>query len=78
MTKRLPKPRSTIGTAWLGVWSDGSVGWCGTQSISSKVISGPSSRWKLLARRGDRAYLCRVSVWPVADKLGRPITRRKR
>jgi len=73
MSRKLKLPDPTLGRAYVGVWRDGSLGWCAPKYIHSKSDSGKPETTKY--NRGRRVYLCEVSITPILDKNGRPIVR---
>lgn len=80
MSKRIGIPKSAHGFGYVGTWRNGKLGWCGVSHVtgwSRRTPDGPSEAWEKYALPGDVAYLCRVTVTPVRDRLGRPITKRK-
>jgi hypothetical protein len=71
-------PKAIKSKAWVGVWKDGHVGWHGVNHISHYANDTASIPPRLLANpmaKGQRVYLCDVTITPRTDKLGRPITR---
>ena len=82
MTAKLPIPKATTGKGYVGVFRNGPVGWflpehlCGhrTAEPPNPKISQYYSRAE--EPDGHRTYLCRITIEPLTDKLGRPITRR--
>ena len=76
MSKKIKVPKETIGFGYAGVWSDGSVGWFSPHHVSDskkprytdKPVSNPNTS-------GERFFLCKITMTPVLDKNGRPITR---
>lgn len=81
MTKRLKKPKKTVGYGYSGMWHDGQSGWFLPLFIHPRDIrrnpSPPNSRLSTYQFDENRTtYLCKITVEPVLDKLGRPITKR--
>lgn len=81
-TRKLAVPKAATGYAYVRKWADGAVGWCGVSHVfddgdSRRHPTPPSDLWVSYARPGDRAYLCRVTLTPVLDAKGRPITKVK-
>lgn len=35
MTKKIKVPKASIGYGYIGVWSNGSIGWCGVTHMGS-------------------------------------------
>ena len=78
MSKRVMKPKKTQGYGYAGTWRDGSAGWF----MPSHIHNGdkqrtPSSPNDKIAQyhKFCRTYLCRITVDPVLDAKGRPITK---
>lgn len=75
MTKRLPIPKANKGRGWSGVWRDRNV----IGVPLPHVLWGGTVINKCGAFYGDkdeRYYLCEITIKPILDKLGRPITRK--
>ena len=76
MSNKIKVPKATSGFGYAGVWHDGSVGWFSPQYVNSsktpkytdKPVSNPNTA-------GERFFLCKITMTPVLDKNGRPITR---
>ncbi len=67
-----------VSKAWVGEWSDGTIGWLMPQYIDERD-QAPDSRQRHLARNTTQPitlYRCRITVERLKDKRGRPITRR--
>lgn len=81
MSKRIDVPKATVGYAYSGVWTDpaGELGWTGVSSVSRfdtrRIPAPPSAIWEAYACKGQRRFLCRVTLTPVLDSRGRPITK---
>ena len=72
-------PKSTKAYGFVGVWDDNSIGWSMPQyfhkydSRHNPSVMSPSAA--PCFDDSDRLYLCEVTIKPILDKLGRPITR---
>ena len=82
MTKPIEMPKSTTGYGYVGTWRNMDIGWCLPEFVDQDNVKAnpvqPSDRWEIRAPKGDRAFLCRITVEPVQDAKGRLITRVKR
>ena len=77
MTKnKIKLPESIKGKGFCGKWLDNQIGWnipnhlCGGKRYANK----PHMR-EFCFNDTDRLYLCEITIKPLKDKLGRPITR---
>ena len=72
-------PKHTKAYGFVGVWSDNSIGWSMPQYLHNYDTRHNPSKYLKDANPSflddDRLYLCEVTIKPVLDKLGRPITR---
>jgi len=78
MSKKIKVPKPTKAYGFTGVWQDESVGWCGLSHIGGtrEYPDYPEiSEDRRLSINGQRLLLCEVTLTPVLDKKGRPITR---
>jgi hypothetical protein len=77
--KKIKIPKATKAYGFSGVWQSGCVGWMGLSHIGSKERRYPEypnmngERAEIL--KGERLFLCEITMKPVLDKKGRPITR---
>jgi hypothetical protein len=75
MTKKIKIPKSVRGYGYSGVWicPENTIGWGTTPFISGKsdrsYPSGPPNHLR------GRFFLCEISIKPLLDKKGRPITK---
>ena len=76
---KIKTPKSTKAYGFVGVWDDNSIGWSMPQYLHKHdTRHNPSSYRKDTSPcflNYDRLYLCEVTIKPILDKLGRPITR---
>jgi hypothetical protein len=72
--KKIAIPKATKCKGWTGEWGDGSVGWNAPQHLHEKGPDRPHPD-RLESWPGERFYLCHITVTPILDKRGRPITR---
>jgi hypothetical protein len=77
MSKRIEVPKTVTGRAFVGLWIDSHLGWSMPNIHPGGAIS-PTGNWWENARPGARAYRCQITITPLLDKRGRPITRVKR
>lgn len=80
VSKRVKVPKAVRGWGYVGAWANGNVGWYmpeflpGWSRSASKAPISPRARENSFAN-AKRFYLCEITVTPVLDKRGRPITR---
>lgn len=78
-TKKVMIPRTTTGYGYAGTWGDGSVGWFLTDHVTGggrKYAGSPPERaQEFVTERTERFYLCKITLTPVKDKKGRPVTK---
>ena len=78
MSKKVNLPKKTIGYGFIGVWANGSVGWMGLSHIGGSreypdmPVDSPDRKEIM---KGERLFMCKVTVTPLLDKKGRPITK---
>ena len=73
---KIDQPKATRGFGYVGAWDDGCIGWFLPSHIgkwNSRQRPEPPNDHHCLA--GGRTFLCEITIRPVKDKLGRPITR---
>lgn len=80
-TRKRAVPKQVTGYAYVGQWLDGTLGRHGISHVADTQSrhhpAAPAAGWYHYARPGDRVYLCRVTLTPVLDATGRPITKVK-
>jgi len=81
MKKRKRVPRAVKGRGFVGCYHDGSLGWHVPGFVAAETggrcMFGMGQR--VMPRFADKMfYLCRISLTPLRDSLGRPITRTAR
>lgn len=79
-TKKIEIPMPTTGYGYAGVWCDGKLGWFAPKHVSgySRRYAEPpneAARENVNPISGDRFFLCKVTLTPVKDKNGRPVTK---
>ena len=77
MSKRIEVPDPTTGFGYVGQWLGGSLGWCLPNHLgghSRKTRIEPVTERYRLGLLPKRFFLCRITVTPLLDKRGRPIT----
>ena len=77
MSKKLTMPKPVKGYGYSGVWSfQNQVGWSVAQFVNGamdrKYPSLPAIHSTLV---GQRLFLCEITIKPLKDKKGRPITK---
>lgn len=78
MSKKVTKAKPCMGYGWVGLWRSGHAGWYMPEFVHPDDKRGVTSYAHTELRKSpnpERVYLCKVTVTPVLDKLGRPITR---
>lgn len=79
MTKKIKIPTSNTGYGYCGEWSDGKIGWfMPTHIMGALDIKYPCSNYNDYSAKylnGERSFLCKVTVTPIVNKKGRPITK---
>lgn len=78
MSKKITVPKPIKGFGYSSTWSDGSLGWettpFVTNSKSRKYVSPPLPE-RNPSMRGERFFLCEITIKPILNKKGRPITK---
>ena len=72
MSKRIEIPKPAMGYGYVGAWKDGDIGW-GLPNALHDRRSGP--REDFWGHKNVRTFLCKITIEPVTDVDGRPITR---
>jgi hypothetical protein len=74
---KIPKP--VIGYGYSGAWCDpeNTIGWNTTPFIAGKTDRKyPSDiHSREIINKKTRFFLCKITIEPLLDKLGRPITK---
>lgn len=77
-TKKIQLPKENKGYGYTGVWKDGKAGWF----MPSHIVGGDFTRQypdtPLMSHpclKGERLFLCEITIKPLTDKKGRPITK---
>jgi hypothetical protein len=80
MNKKLKIPKGIKAYGYTGVWSSNQVGWFAPRHIGgsrkypdSPNIDKDNPDYEYL--QGQRLFLCEITVIPILDKLGSPITK---
>lgn len=73
-SSKIKIPPSTKSYGFCGIWKDGTPGWMGLSHIggSRRFPDYPHRNERMI---GERLFLCEITLTPVLDKNGRPITR---
>ena len=65
----------TVGYGYVGKWKAGSLGWFLPNHLEGvNYVNEPPNPNENFKK--EKAYLCKITVEQVFDKLGRPIVRR--
>ena len=82
MTRRIKVPKANSGFGYVLPWEDGCVGWYLPTHLSGLPrsygvddISDTTKKFVGARRNGERSFLCKITVTPILDACGRPITR---
>lgn len=82
MSKRIEIPEALVVFGYVGPWATGGLAWCIPQclhlghTLDHPAPPGPAiEEYAAMAGRAERAFLCRITIEPVIDRKGRPITR---
>lgn len=78
MTKKIKIPKGVKGYGYSGVWTSphNTIGWNTTPFVSGKADKKhPSSPNVNEGTIGKRFFLCEITIKPILDKKGRPITK---
>ncbi len=80
--KKLIIPKSSKGYGFCGTWLDETIGWNIPNHLSNVAhlkrrysSEKPYERSLEYIQDDHRFYLCEITIKPIKDKLGRPITR---
>lgn len=79
MSKKIKVPKAVNGYGYSGIWKSpkDTVGWNTTPYVSGKsdrkYPSSPADTEN--HGSGERYFLCEITIKPILDKLGRPITK---
>jgi hypothetical protein len=78
MSNKIKLPKANKGYGYVGVWAgpDPKLGWF----VAPHVYGGKSDRnYPSIAdnpnMKGERFFLCEITIKPLKDKKGRPITK---
>lgn len=79
MSKKIALPKPTVGYGYTGIWHTGQAGWFMPQfvygSIDRKFPDDPIRKEDMPLLDGERLFLCKITIEPLVDKAGRPITK---
>jgi hypothetical protein len=75
--KKIEVPKAVKGRGYVGTWGDpdNKLGWALPDYLGQ---TRPGKCFRTFANPGVRAYLCEITIKPVLDGKGRPITRKKK
>jgi hypothetical protein len=73
--KKVKIPKDTTGRGFVGVWRNNTAGWFMPKHLDGTSIERPESKELQLYAKGERLFLCEITVTPILDSLGRPITK---
>ena len=79
MTKKINIPTATTGDGYSGQWCDGKIGWFVSPHVSGSIDKKyPVTNCNDYSKKylaGERSFLCKITIVPLVDKKGRPITK---
>lgn len=79
MSKKIQIPKSVKGYGYAGAWSSlkNTIGWNMTPYVTGKIDRKYPSDPADTKNHGNnqRYFLCEITVKPLVDKKGRPITK---
>ena len=75
MSKRITAPKATKARVYSGMWLDGTIGWETGPHIHPDGDPSMSDFDRNPYIGGERFFLCEVTLKPILNKSGRPITR---
>ena len=79
MSKRIKLPTSATGYGYVGAWGHGRMGWWLPNHLSvESTPDNPATANPSLVENdptGEDTYLCCITVEPLTDERGQPITR---
>jgi hypothetical protein len=82
MSKRIAVPGVARGYAFIGCYQTGALGWHAPRFLSPhpnrREVAKAYGRDVMRKFADERFYLCGVTITPILDKCGRPITRKAR
>lgn len=76
MANKVKIPKDNTGRGFVGVWRDNRAGWFMPRHVSgNRTIDHPETGDVHEYIKGERLFLCEITVTPILDSLGRPITK---
>jgi hypothetical protein len=76
MSKKIKIPKATKGKGYSGVWKSEQLGWWVTDHVHPKSLGDPNMQAiEKGYLKGERVFLCEITIKPLLDKKGRPITK---
>lgn len=75
-TKKIQLPKKTKGKGYVGTWKTDELGWCMPMHVHPKSTGSPNT--ENIAKgymQEERVFLCEITIKPLTDKNGRPITK---
>lgn len=76
MAKKLVIPKQNTGFGYAGVFEDGTLGWSMPAHVQGKKYDKKQPHFPVYRKdlQGERLFLCKITITPLKDKKGRPIT----
>lgn len=76
MSEKIKLPAKTKGKGYVGTWKTDELGWWMPQHVHPHSVGSPNTEG---IQKGyldeERVFLCEITIKPLTDKKGRPITR---
>lgn len=73
--KKVKIPKDNTGRGFVGVWRNNKAGWIMPTHLTGNSIDHPDIENLQQYAKGERLFLCEITVTPILDALGRPITK---
>lgn len=75
MSNKIKIPKANKGKGYVGTWSNNVLGWHVPNHLQGGRATEKPSRFAKQFAQGGRFFLCEITIKPVLDKKGRPITK---
>lgn len=76
MKDKLKIPKDNTGRGFVGIWRDNRAGWLMPKHLTGDRAIDQADIFEAQPFiKGERLFLCEITVTPILDSLGRPITK---